>query len=417
MKLVESIVYARQRRRKWWRFLQLKRAVDRTGSARAIKTAASKVGLVWPQHHVFDDWLGLLDALLTPIDKDKLARQQALIEATRALPIDALELQAWLDLYRLCVGFGLFVVGRELRDKAIAKAVSKAHLPNASQAVLEWGLIGTIDSGAWTDAEAIISRLDDTDYESWRSAYSRWLIALLSGKGKSSFPHRPGGGSDPVDDRFESAVSGKTVALVGPVPSTEPQGANIDAHDWVVKFNYRGGSRGCDPMTQGERVDITYFNIEQAKAFAKQNFRPVFAELSYVVFIKDKARRVFGPAAGASRTLLPVNWLLLDSEFNVGPNAVYDILRFSPKKITVFNTDLMLTADRASGYRPAGMPPIDYLRSFVKTHDPILQYQFFHHAWSAGLVAGDARFSRVMGMGLVGYLQELQEVHGYSIIE
>jgi hypothetical protein len=107
-----------------------------------------------------------------------------------------------------------------------------------------------------------------------------------------------------------------------------------------------------------------------------------------------------------------LQWLLPDTHFNAGPNAVIDLLRFRPGAVNIFNTDLMLSAGRFAGYRPEGAKPIEYTRSFIKTHDPVLQYVTMHRLWELGYIAGDTRFESVMTMGLSGYLEKLQGVHG-----
>jgi hypothetical protein len=104
--------------------------------------------------------------------------------------------------------------------------------------------------------------------------------------------------------------------------------------------------------------------------------------------------------------------MLPDTHFNAGPNAVLDLLRFNPAGIRVFNTDMMLSAGRFSGYRLAGAKPIDYTRSFIKTHDPFLQYEIMQRLWHMGSISGDPRFDEVMAMGLRRYTEQLQQAHG-----
>ena len=103
---------------------------------------------------------------------------------------------------------------------------------------------------------------------------------------------------------------------------------------------------------------------------------------------------------------------MTDTHLNAGPNAIVDLLRFGPGNIKVFNTDMMLSSGRFAGYKPEGDKPIDYTRSFIKTHDPILQYQIMRRLWSVGYVEGDLRFEFVMKMGVREYLEELQKAYG-----
>ena len=179
-----------------------------------------------------------------------------------------------------------------------------------------------------------------------------------------------------------------------------------------MKFSYRGGDKGRDPATQGRRLDVSYYNNTQAQALARGNFREVLADIEWGVCINRKGRSRFPMQLDNMRQIASLQWLLPDTHFNAGPNAVIDLLRFNPRIIRIFNTDLMLSAGRYAGYRPAGAKPIEYTRSFIKTHDPVLQFKTMHRLWELGYIVGDQRFEEVMGLGLNEYLAQLQKVHG-----
>src|SRR5690606_31724342 len=112
------------------------------------------------------------------------------------------------------------------------------------------------------------------------------------------------------------------------------------------------------------------------------------------------------------RQLESVQCLLTGAHLKAGPNAMLERLRFNPACIKVFHTDLMLSAGRYAGYRAPGAEPIQYTRPFLKTHDPLLQYKVINRLSKLGYIRGDERFEEVMEMGLDGYLENLQRVHG-----
>ncbi len=104
-----------------------------------------------------------------------------------------------------------------------------------------------------------------------------------------------------------------------------------------------------------------------------------------------------------------------DTHLNAGPNAVLDLLRFGPGgSLKVFNTDMMLSSGgRFAGYKAPDEKPIDYTRSFIKTHDPVVQFLILNRLWTVGHISGDERFEAVMAMGgLEQYLLQLQEAYG-----
>jgi hypothetical protein len=238
-----------------------------------------------------------------------------------------------------------------------------------------------------------------------------WFIELLAGN--LGPDNTNWAGKLPTRDvEYGQFIAGKRIALVGPVPGITDQGADIDDHDVVVKFSYRGGDQGRDPKTQGQRLDVSYYNNTQAEALAKADFVSVLSSLRWGVCINRKGLSRFPKNYPNLRVLSSLKWMLPDTHFNAGPDVVLDLLRFNPAGIRVFNTDLMLSAGRFSGYLLAGAKPIDYTRSFIKTHDPILQYEIMQRLWNIGLISGDARFDEVMTLGLRGYTEQLQRVHG-----
>lgn len=399
----DSIRYRRLRAHKWRRFCFLRQAVE-SGADASLELLLKRLGYS-PRSGLLEDWFTCFCAQAgEPLSA---ATEQKMRTCLDAVPASELPGLAWLDLYRLLFGLGYFSAALPLREKALVRFVADAMEKQASLGCMEHGLAALVDQGHWTEAEALLVRMDAMGFPPGRSAFATWLIGLFSGKlsGQLSPSSLPG-------SFFTQLVRGKQVALVGPVPSSAGSGPDIDAFDLVAKFNYRGGDKGRDPLMQGQRIDIAYYNLEQSRVFSRQAYLPVFEALSAVVFIKRKAVGFFAEKVEQVRCIERFDWLLMDSELNVGPNAMLDCLAAGASKITIFNTDLMLTAGRADGYRPAGLATINYLRSFVKTHDPVMQYNIFRHAWDAGLIDGDDAFRAVMQMGLDEYIRQLAVSHG-----
>ncbi|MBS8241256.1 hypothetical protein DYI22_12155 [Marinobacter lipolyticus] len=405
---------------RWWRFNTLKKAfvaaqqapVNSKKEVGVLDRALRRIGYRRAPHDLVLFWRELLSqgALRKPqLDLADANRMETL---GRGMAPEMLPAQCWLDLYRLCIGVGFFQTGRILRDHGLCRMITDAlATESAGSDVVIRGLYAALENGHFEDAEALLGKLERLGGFGHDLAQARWFFRLLqSGNGGNIED-----GSGPLAERdceFGAFVRGQRVALVGPVPNDKAQGAEIDDHDIVAKFGYRGGEKGRDPETQGERLDISYYNNTQAHQLAESDYGPVFAAIRWAVFHNRKGRSLFPAEHPGLRQLASIQWLLPDTHFNAGPNAILDLLRFHPAGIRVFNTDLMLSSGRFAGYTPAGAKPVDYTRSFIKTHDPVLQYQIMRRLWSQGCISGDDRFNQVMGMGLQCYLDELQQAHG-----
>jgi hypothetical protein len=374
---------------------QIERILVRTGNQR-LRCVSSQ----W--------WTAFSDAVAAN-DGDYADKEARMLELCAALPRGSLHSGDWLELYRICLISGLFVVGINLRQRAEDLALKEASAVGAPKSVVRRALSVMIERGNFDEARRLLQVLHEKKDAPDLLEHACWLLQLLSGEKPLAYvpPDR-----SPVETSTLQSMRGAQIALVGPVPVSSKNGSEIDAFDLVAKFNYRGGVGGLDPETQGRRVDIAYYNLQQAKFIARKSDPSFFSEVSFPVFIKDKGSRLLGRWTASGRVLLNLQWLLFDSELNAGPNAIFDLLRFSPSSIKVFNTDLMLTAGRFKGYSQPGGEEINYSHSFAKTHDPLMQFRWVKLAWSCGLIDGDDRFRDVMKIDEAAYIRLLQDGHG-----
>jgi pentatricopeptide repeat protein len=417
--MINRLVYGKRRQDRWWRFDTLKVAfcqAQLAGSsmleARALSTAFQRMGYGKVPADIMSLWhesVGIGAARLRVLRKTDVGRIEKI-----SLAIDPLSLPylCWLDLYRLFLGIGLYSPAEIMRSQALAKAKAATKAP-AGESVEQLcaGFYARVEAQNFDSAEALLNEMRRKGCSESRLEQAQWFCSLLSGKSETNCI-KYNGSADLVNLEFANFIEGKQVALVGPVASSTDQGAEIDSYDVVVKFSYRGGEKGKDPKTQGRRLDVSYYNNVQANALAEAGLDTVLSALCWGVCINRKGRSCFPKNQPNVRQLASLEWMLPDTHFNAGPNAVLDLLRFNPAEIRVFNTDLMLSAGRFAGYNPAGAKPIDYTRSFIKTHDPILQYKVMQRLWKIGLISGDARFDEVMVLGVQKYMEQLQNAHG-----
>ena len=336
------------------------------------------------------------------------AKESHLLAISEEMLCSGLGCDDWLELYRICLISGLYVVGIRLRQNAEASALIEADANNAPARQLRRAASVLLETGRFSEAQVMLDRLRQAGGDPSLVDHGEWLVKLLGEVARVPFA----GSGEEAESETLKAFQGARIALVGPVPVSSQHGKEIDSFDLVAKFNYRGEARGLDPATQGRRVEISYYNIQQAKYIARNIDASFLSRVPFPIFIKDKGARLLGQYATNGRVLRNIEGLLLDSELNAGPNAIFDLLRFAPATVKVFNTDFMLTAGRYEGYSQPGGEEINYSHSFAKTHDPLMQFRWAKLAFSRGLIDGDDRFREVMGCDESLYIKRLQNGHG-----
>ena len=413
--MIRTLLYGKKRRDRWWRYLTLRdaflKAQAQAEPAKALADASRRLGYGDPGPNLLQRWCDLVQLGAGRSSSLSHDAEKAAIAGVQSMDHSELSVLAWLDFFHLGLGIGLYHLADSFREKGIERAVLAAKTPDPRRDEIILGFYGNLEKGDYQAAARLVEQFEVAGCTQLQIDQARWLLNLFSTplQGQSQ---KFGPPALAEDRRFGQFIEGKSVALVGPAPTEAESGPEIDRQDVVVKFSYRGGDKGRDPATQGRRLDVSYYNNTQAQALARGNFREVLADIEWGVCINRKGRSRFPMQLDNMRQIASLQWLLPDTHFNAGPNAVIDLLRFNPGIIRIFNTDLMLSAGRYAGYRPAGAKPIEYTRSFIKTHDPVLQFKTMHRLWELGYIVGDQRFEEVMGLGLNEYLAQLQKVHG-----
>lgn len=358
-------------------------------------------------------WEGLIIAsnMSKPIDE---GYEKQLIRETLSHDPRILTYEDWIDLYALSLRIGLFRFGSILRDMAKS---SIAQFPRKDTKSRRCILGALIDNGKWSEADDLLEHESPFVGIPKAHEHAKWLI--------SRFIHslqRPHGSESPknlqdtviIDQDYLELLNNKTVAIVGPVKPLTDAGGEIDSFDIVIKFNHRTEGQGCDPVTQGRRIDIAYYNGTQTDILIDKHKGTIPDNLKAAVFNSDTLEKIHG--VQIKRRINSINFMLFNGNLNAVPNAVYDVLLHRPKIIKIFNADLMLSNNRYKSYRPSKIGRINYTRSCV-THDPATQYNMLCHAWANGLVKGDDRFESIMQMGEKEYMHQLQIIWGTAVNE
>jgi hypothetical protein len=72
-----------------------------------------------------------------------------------------------------------------------------------------------------------------------------------------------------IDKEFEEYIYNKRVAIVGPAPSIEKLGDEINSFDIVIRLNYRGKQYLSSIEEFGSKTSLSYYNGANAKEIEK----------------------------------------------------------------------------------------------------------------------------------------------------
>lgn len=209
------------------------------------------------------------------------------------------------------------------------------------------------------------------------------------------------------DDNFFKLVSGKSVAIVGPAPSQEKQGQVIDSFDNIVRLRFLQNDPNTAPLA-GRKTTI----INNSLAFSNlMGDNLIDDDNIYVTYQSaiPKSNR-----ARHSRTLFELENNLLTMPHAV-PRILIDLLAFSPSKIKIFNTTLLLSIKGKSysaNYKqkisaiikPQNIPSADKIRISAFYHDPIVNFIIIKCLYLQGCFEADTVLSEIITMSIENYL-------------
>lgn len=216
-----------------------------------------------------------------------------------------------------------------------------------------------------------------------------------------------------ADRPFRRLIEGRRIAIVGAANSGLAAGAVIDAADIVIRTNFLNPDTvAARAALTGARTDICYYNF----AFEEKNRARILAllkdnPLQAVVLHQAGYDRACRTYAG----LLPVrrNYLfrgLYGFTAYAIPRILYDVLRFRPAEVRLYNSDFFLGKDiHYQGYlKPGDYPDHDPEFLFMMSyHDILRNFLFTKRLRDLGLCGGDAVCAAVLDLSPEDFLDRM----------
>ena len=222
----------------------------------------------------------------------------------------------------------------------------------------------------------------------------------------------------PIEKEFSRYISGKSVAIIGPVNSGLDIGDEIDSFDIVVRFNYMGMEK-FSQKSFGKKADISFY-ISQLLFKDKIDTQKIafMNELDWIIVDTDQRDSdiSFLGVIKPIRQRFYVGHPHINPLFKGTPSgiqrAVMDLLRFDIKRLKVFNTNLFLQNNYAKAYKSHGKLGIDYY-NFIR-HDPISNFVFLKRLKEFNIIETDSVLDKILDMSEKEYIEELQNQYGYK---
>lgn len=316
-----------------------------------------------------------------------------------------------LRFYELLLWNNLLRAAQVARARVTERARLEAAAGDATAGVLNRAVRVAIEQGDLAAAGDYLDRL--TRLAASPRMYDTVRTYYRLNRGDSSALAELAGRPVAADRGFADMIRGRSVAIVGPAPSGEAAGSEIDGFDIVVRCNYRGAERLPDPGDFGSRTDVAYYNVSDSRSLAAADDRTFLDELRYAV-VKSIGFEFQAALRDEGRLrIAPPNWAQVLGTPNSIPVALVDILPFCPARVRIFHANLFVSREKHfAQYRPeTAQGAAQNLRRKLRfdLHDPFSQLALTRNLWRSGMVEVDDRLAEVLELDDAAYARALED--------
>lgn len=351
---------------------------------------------------------------------DKLAEE--LLDLIPGLDESRLSSRTWLALEVQATASGLYRAGHELRKIALKSIYTTAGLAQLKRQKSMLLFRAAVDQSDHATATKAISRYFSIEKSNHRADLARFYHAMSKGDRAAMLESARRYYSE-IDHYFAQFIDGKRVAVVGPAPNDEDSAQEIDQFDVVIRLNYRG-THSLPPAEQfGSKMDISYYNGDNAKGILKANDFSFAGDLQFAVF--KSARYAYSPplqrtGTPCTRAMFSPHQFWFYGTPTMIPNVLFDLLHFNPATIKLFKANFFYTKNLY--YK--GYSTVDHsLSHFSKVwynhakHNLISQLNFTRMLVQNGLIETDQTCRAVLDLDNQDYICGMEQLFVIDPIE
>ena len=257
-----------------------------------------------------------------------------------------------------------------------------------------------------------------SDYNGLLAHYYSYLNMPGKPKGLNNLDSTPVLIESLVDQKFADYLFDKSVAIVGPAPTHNNYGAEIDGFDVVIRLSFISNEKSIpDPERIGKKVNVSYFSAHLR--FFEAEISSIVNNVDFVCITLPK----YTPDILSYGNVRQAK--IVDACFIGKPNliqsTVLEVLHFKPSKVKVFCSNLFVSENTYSPAYPstdmlnkvANNNPHRGLNSITFTnHDPINNFLILKILYENKQIDCDPELAEVLDMSMDGYMSALDNIYG-----
>lgn len=376
-------------------------------------------------------WSDFINLIKLPEGSKFEKINESLIDRIKYGNFNSLDCFEVLHIYSLSLRFGLFELGYHLRNQAIKIALSYSSFSKKNEIwKLKAKLSALLETENFSEFDRLVPLFDDKwKYEKNLLIYLRKVLENPINMSSENFFSES---NKKKDKDFYKFLENKKIVVVSPSPTNRKDGYEIDNADLIVRHNFTNNNSIGEKSKKGSRCEITYLNGEQVNYVAKNGNLQwpssvlwAITKIQYhrKILLKKFISNKIDISKLNIRNVIDVNKALFNGKLHGLPNIIIDLLRFNPKKITLFHYDLMITKNRIPEYYPSYWKKKIEQKNFLlmtrlnglAKHDVVTQFLILKSFWKRGAINGDEKFEKVIRMELKDYMKNLQKNYRISL--
>jgi len=345
----------------------------------------------------------------------QVSSYQDLIQLTQRIEWQSSTPNQLLSLEYFIMSNGLYLVALDIRRKAVDKILKdpKSSCPD----IVLRRFSAAMEASQLENAHSVLNELQSTGPISWlrncalkdRLSLYHSILAKDTQQRNRLFDRYYG-----KNDRdFAAFVKGKSIAIVGPAPSETYDKQEIDQFDLVMRLNYQGRENMPDPDIYGSRIDISYFNVNNARKMLENNNGKLAKDLQYGIFKSEKHARTASFLCPSRMAKTPEEYWLQGWP-NMIQIALFDLLAFEPARIKVFKINFYLSETlHYKGYqtRHVNIDDPKFLFKGHACHHIVRQLDFIRQMVKYQLIEVDKTCELIIGMTDDDYLKAMEDLY------
>lgn len=336
--------------------------------------------------------------------------QENLIKYTTELDPLSLDCKRWLFLYYICIRSGFFRIAYMLRNKAFESAHFTSNI-SSSFDHLSLAFRGMIDSGDIEGARYYLNEIKGS-YSNLRMINELESYYYLKKGDISKFQKIKENDLNHLDKLYQKIIQGKRIAIVGPAPSGEQLGDEIDSFDVVIRISYRGRDKMPDKNEFGKKVNISYYGNGFSSIICDEDLA-FLKDLDFISFKTKKFDYQKQLIQNNKGRVFKRNGAFFNGSPLEANNILFDVLHFKPLYIKLFKINFFLSNITHYGDYHANHNDSHALYSNfagLAHHDILSNLNFTKQLKDNGLIDVDTDCSRVINLKNYEYCAAMEKI-------